>query len=138
MLDKNKNYLITVSGTANSGKSTVLSLTIDKFIQNGAKVVSLLKDGSTDRVVILEYNNKLIGICTAGDAVSVLDWWLPRLLSKGCKHIVTATKAYGDTCSYVNNFAEDNNFEIISLHKFHHKNENDISKIDEFVFDLLK
>lgn len=129
MLDKNKNHLITLSGTTNSGKSTVLSLTIDTFIQNGAKIIKTLKDGSKDKVVILEYNEKIIGICTAGDVVEdLLDYWAPLLLKKGCKHIIVATKASGGTCNYVVDFAKNNDMAMIPLHKF--RNIDDIRDLE--------
>ena len=135
--DINEKYLITVSGTTNSGKSTVLSSVIDKFVDNGATIVNDLKSGLRDRVVIIEYKNEKIGICTEGDVKSILEHWLPRLLDNDCKFIITPTKAHGDTCAYVNDFAKNNKFILIPLHKFKWDKENDFSILKNFIFDLF-
>ena len=116
--ESDKKYLITVSGTSDAGKSRVLSLTIDKFIQNGATLIQPLYSGTVDSVVVIEYNKHKIGISTGGDHVSILNRWLPALLNYECDFIITATKSQGDTCIYVNDFARDNDFVLIPLHKY--------------------
>lgn len=139
MLDKNSSYLITLSGTTNSGKSAVLSSTIDKFKQNGAKIIDHLKDGPKDKVAIMEYNNEIIGVCTGGDVVKgLLDYWLPLLLGKKCKYIIIATKASGSTCDYIVDFATKNNMVMIPLHKFRSIGKKRDSDLAQMIVNLFE
>ena len=145
--EPNKNYLIVVSGRPNSGKSSVLS-NIDRrapnivsvyqrFIANGAQIVrDFKKRARIDIVVALEYKGKKIGISAGGDCVNCLKW-IEELEKEGCKYIITANSIHsnGDTGAYVNTFAKNNNFELISLYKFPYQN--DSSNLEEFIFNLF-
>ena len=145
--DPHKNYLIVISGRSNSGKSSVLSnidgraIGVDsvyhRFMANGAKIVRNFKQRATiDIVVALEYKGKRIGISAGGDCIKFLSW-IEDLKNEGCQYIITASSIHrnGDTCAYVNKFAKNNKFQLISLYKFPYQN--DFSNLEEFIFNLF-
>lgn len=146
-LGQDKKYLIVVSGYPNSGKSSVLSnkdgrapgvdSVYHRFMAHGAKIIRDFKPRAMiDIVVVLEYKGKRIGISAGGDCVKSLSW-IEELKKAGCQYIITASSLHrnGDTSIYVNDFARDNQFQLISLYKFPYQY--DYSKLEEFIFNLF-
>ena len=107
-------HFIVLKGRGNSGKTETISLV---YQQLKSKYPSLkenvLIQNTIDIKVILAINDQKIGIESQGDPLSRLKQSLSDFVTAGCNIIICATRTYGMTVDWFNNYSTGNQTDFI-------------------------
>lgn len=99
---------IVLWGKGNCGKSTTLNLLIRKLLNDGAvRLAGNVAPTPEDSWAVLRYHNaigiKTLGIITAGDSGSSLEFYLNKVEEAGrsCDAYICASRTRGSSCRYL-------------------------------------
>lgn len=109
--------IIKLKGTGGTGKTTTLKLLADKLKTLGAKEKARYQTNKNgDIAVVTEYNNKTIGIVTAGDVKVSLTYGY-GLLGPNCDVYIFSCRTKGVTTDWIDKTFS--NCEIIEYGKWY-------------------
>lgn len=103
--------VIAVSGTANVGKSMTLS-SLGRQLQAAGATTDDSIEGKEYRA-IFNYRNLDIGIQTFGDIESMVADGLDVFQKQKCDIIAVASKRYGNTVNWIENFTKKHGYRLI-------------------------
>ena len=94
--------VIALWGRANSGKTETLRIVIDNLLQTGGQILkgTVPTDPTTDALVKLSWNGKIIGIGTEGDSRVILENSY-NYLGADCDVYIFATRSRGGTVDFI-------------------------------------
>ena len=139
---------IVLIGKDNTGKTTALKKVIDNLIAKGARIVNypaFNKFGSyvsstsqlpvpqqNEITILLNYEEKLIGITTYGDTKYVLDTKIDLFISVGCTHIICGSHPVSSSVhTYLESTARKNNVKLTEVTKIGCKGDKADSKYEK-------
>ncbi|MGH1601519.1 hypothetical protein [Campylobacter majalis] len=123
--------IITLRGSANLGKTTILHMFANDLIKNGAKAINLLKDDFDadtikDFEISLEYKSLKIAIFSSGDIAEVVQDNIKKA-NKIAKFdlVFTAIRSHGKSANFIQNFAKEHKIKIINVENNEYFKENE-------------
>ena len=122
--------IIAVSGKYNTGKTTALDMLKDQLTKKGLVDILYEPRSGKDFVTVLEYQKRIdgdkrVGIISAGDSESEIEYGFKEIAKYDCDVIVCATRCYGDTTKTVQSKADKSKAKLYIVGKWDTKNNND-------------
>ena len=104
--------IICLSGKSDVGKTLTIKKVWEKLKSPSDTPIATANHGD-DIVGVVDLDGHKIGIETFGDPGSKQDVWIEELITRQCEVIVCASRTSGKTVEVVENFARDNEYQII-------------------------
>jgi hypothetical protein len=103
--------IITVSETADRGKSLTLNKLGSYLVSSGANTAYSLSN--KDYYAVFNYKGVIVGVQTFGDTLDVVRDGLRSFQIDKCDIILIATKRHGETVKEVESFANNNAYRVV-------------------------
>jgi hypothetical protein len=107
-------HFVALKGKGSSGKTETIKL-VFQLLQNKYPnaMVNLLTPNTIDVKAIMVINGHKVGIESQGDPNSHLQQSLSDFVNANCSIIICATRTYGMTVDWVNNYSGGNQIDFI-------------------------
>lgn len=107
-------HFIALKGKGSSGKTETINL-VFQLLQNRYPnaVVDILIPNTVDIKATMDINGHKVGIESQGDPRSRLQQSLADFVNAGCSIVICATRTYGMTVDWVNNYSSGNQIDFI-------------------------
>jgi hypothetical protein len=131
-----KKTIIVLRGQPDSGKTAAITLAHRKLSKQGESVSYNKRTDANEIKAILPIDGVYVGFASGGDIPDRLQRSLQFLYAKGCAVIVCAarldrdTQPFHMTIAVVNQFAKDNNFDVVPIDKFREEDADARKQVD--------